>query len=169
MGSWENLCIWRFLLPKFSWLLWKFPLMSTLKAILLLKICWITVKPLFPGVSFKLTKEMECCITLIAALAQLIACSSLQYALGEETKLWKPDPAHFKTREIQITHFLLQGLEKRLMYLSGYVVCNFSFLPNYAINIVPQSVRSFSVPVCSPNLREYYKDLPVQGIGAVTF
>lgn len=33
---------------------------------------------------------------------------------------------------------------------------------------MPQSIRSFSVPVCSPNLREYYKDLPVEGIGAVT-
>lgn len=54
------------------------------------------------------------------------------------------------------------------MYLSDSVVCKFSLLANNAINITPQSVRTFSVPVCSSNLRQYYKDLPVEGIGAVT-
>lgn len=154
---------YRCLVPKFFWLLWKFPPMSTLKAILL-KVCCNTIKLLLPGisphpevnVSFKLMAEMECCVTLRTVHCVLFLAVFFRW----KTEFCTSDPAHFRTREIWIICFFLQRLQKRPVNLPEYIVFIFLFLAQTAINIMHQSVMTEFFHSCdeacdSHNLTEY--------------
>lgn len=155
----------RCLVPKFSWLLWKFPPMSTLKAILLLKVCWNTIKPLLPGfsphpevnVSFKLMAQKECCVTLSTVHCVLFLAVFLR---------WKNRVLHVWSctfqykRDLNNRRLSSKTAEEACKPFRIYSIYFFLFLARTAINIMHQSVMTEFFHSCdeacdSHNLMEY--------------